>query len=155
MLQCTAVTALPLDEALAALMGTDDGPDDMDDLLGDKPYVLCELGEHDEVVEHAARLWTAETEPPKSLWFLWTDSPGGHRIHHRLVTLPLCPVRIHHVRENYRQWCGLYDDHPGNHSFHVRDPLRDAYHAQIRSDAERAYGSAADDPGLHGDCDER
>ncbi|MFJ2025803.1 hypothetical protein ACIODW_18660 [Streptomyces sp. NPDC087897] len=146
MLQCTAVTALPPDEALAALVSMEGGPDDADDLLHDKPYVLCELGEHREAVEHAARLWTAETEPPASLWFLWTDSSGGHRVHHRLVTLALCPVRIHHVRENYRQWCGLYDHHPGNHSFHVRDPLRDAHHAQIRRDAERTYGGDTEDP---------
>lgn len=142
MLQCTAVTALPPDEALAALLSMDDGPDDTDDLLGDKPYVLCELGEHDEVVEHAARLWTAETEPPKSLWFLWADRAGDHRF----TTLPLCPVRIHHVRENYRQWCGLYEDHPGNHSFHVRDPLRDAHHAQIRRNAKRTHRRDTDNP---------
>ncbi|MFF8554071.1 hypothetical protein ACF058_14670 [Streptomyces sp. NPDC015501] len=145
MLQCTAVTTLPPGEALAVLLSMDDGPDDAGELLGGKPYVLCELGEHGELGEHAARLWTAETEPPVSLWFLWTDSTGGHRVHHRFTALPLCPVRIHHVKENYRQWCGLYDDHPGNHSFHVTDPLRDAHHAQIRSDAERAHESDTGD----------
>ncbi|MCC0580358.1 hypothetical protein, partial [Streptomyces californicus] len=110
MLQCTAITNLPPDEALPALLAMDDGPDDAEDLLEDKPYVLCELGEHDETAEHASRLWTAETEPPASLWFLWATSAGGHRVHHRLVLLALCPYRIHHLRENYRQWCGLYED---------------------------------------------
>ncbi|MFI1805340.1 hypothetical protein ACH415_17225 [Streptomyces californicus] len=146
MLQCTAITNLPHDEALPALLAMDDGPDDAEDLLDDKPYVLCELGEHDETTEHAARLWTAETEPPASLWFLWTTSAGGHRVHHRLVLLALCPYRIHRLRENYRQWCGLYEDHPGNHSFHITDPLRDAHHAHIRHNAQRTHRRETDDP---------
>ncbi|WP_050491177.1 hypothetical protein [Streptomyces sp. NRRL WC-3540] len=111
MLQCTAITNLPPDEALPALLAMDDGPDDAEDLLEDKPYVLCELGEHDETAEHASRLWTAETEPPASLWFL----------------------------------CGLYEDHPGNHSFHITDPLRDAHHAHIRHNAQRARDDDGDD----------
>ncbi|WP_031015701.1 hypothetical protein [Streptomyces californicus] len=73
-----------------------------------------------------------------SLWFLWATSAGGHRVHHRLVLLALCPYRIHRLRENYRQWCGLYEDHPGSHSFHIADPLRDAHHAHIRHNAQRA-----------------
>ncbi|WP_032752257.1 hypothetical protein [Streptomyces sp. NRRL B-1381] len=102
MLQCTAITNLPHDEALPALLAMDDGPDDAEDLLDDKPYVLCELGEHDETTEHAARLWTAE--------------------------------------------CGLYEDHPGNHSFHITDPLRDAHHAHIRHNAQRTHRCDTDDP---------
>ncbi|WP_043368771.1 hypothetical protein [Streptomyces griseus] len=96
MLQCTAITNLPPDEALPALLAMDDGPDDAEDLLEDKPYVLCELGEHDETAEHASR-------------------------------------------------CGLYEDHPGNHSFHITDPLRDAHHAHIRHNAQRARDDDGDD----------
>ncbi|NEC21213.1 hypothetical protein [Streptomyces parvus] len=142
MLQCTAVTALPRDEALIALVCMEGGPDDAGDHLDEKPYVLCELGEHDEAAEHAAHLWAAEAEPA-SLWFLWTVS-GGFRVYHRFVSRSTCPVRIHHVEEDYRQWCALYDDHPSDHSFNVRDPLRDAYYAQIRRDAQRYF--AHDDP---------
>ncbi len=135
MLQCTTVTALPRDEAFAALGRMGDA-DDAADMLDEKPYVSCELGEHGDEAEHAAHLWTAETDPPAGLWFLWTESEGGYRVHHQFVTRALCPVRIHYVKEDRREWCAYYDGHPGNHSFHVRDPLREAHHAQIRRDAD-------------------
>ncbi|MDT0433060.1 hypothetical protein, partial [Streptomyces salyersiae] len=102
MLQCTAFTALPPDEALKALGSMEGGPEDASDHLDDKHYVLCVLGEHDEKTEHAAHLWTAETEPSKGLWFLWTESEGGHRVCHRFVTLTMCAVRLHHIEEDYR-----------------------------------------------------
>ncbi|MFE9455628.1 hypothetical protein [Streptomyces californicus] len=107
------------------------------------PYVLCELGEHDQATEHACHLWTAETDPPLSLWFRWVDSEGT-RVHHRLVLLAMCPAVFHHFVEGYRKWCAYYDEHPGDHSFHVRDPLRDEYHAQIRREAQRPPSD--DDP---------
>lgn len=94
-LQCTAVTPLPAGEALVALLGMRGGPDDAVDLLAEMGFVLCESGEHTEETEHAARLWTAETQPPRGLWFLWTGSGGGLRVHHRFTTLTLCPARLH------------------------------------------------------------
>ncbi|WP_228990284.1 hypothetical protein [Streptomyces sp. DH8] len=149
MLQCTAVTPLPAGEALVALLGMRGGPDDAVDLLAEMGFVLCESGEHTEETEHAARLWTAETQPPRGLWFLWTGSGGGLRVHHRFTTLTLCPARLHDVKEDYRQWCGLYEGHPGPHSFHVRDPLKELLHERTRREARgRACG---DDPSGDGE----
>ncbi|MFE9459023.1 hypothetical protein [Streptomyces californicus] len=158
MLQCTTVTRLPPGEALSALRGMRGGPDDADDLLADTGFVLCELGVHEEATEHAARLWTAELQPPEGLWFLWSDTSGLFT-RHRFTTLTLCPVRHIDVREGSRQWCNLYEDHPGAHGFHVRDPLKDLLHARIRFEAQRRFregepdedGPGQDDPAEHHD----
>ncbi|MDJ1644509.1 hypothetical protein [Streptomyces pakalii] len=136
-LQCTAVTDTPITHALVALVEMPGGPDDPDDHLADRPYVLCELGEHDEDTEHAAHLWTAETEPPQHLWFRWTESGSGLRVHHRFVILPGCPARFINIDEGYRQWCGFPDEHPGDHSFRITDPLRDALAERARLEAQR------------------
>ncbi|WP_307669408.1 hypothetical protein [Streptomyces sp. V2I9] len=138
------MTPLPAGEALVALLGMRGGPDDAVDHLADMDFVLCELGEHTDETEHTAHLWTAETQPPRGLWFLWTGNDGGLRVHHRFTTLPLCPARLHHVREGYRQWCSLFDGHPGNHSFHVRDPLQDLLHERTQREARRR--TSRDDP---------
>lgn len=136
MLQCTAVTETPVGEALVALVRMKGAPDDPDEHLAEKPYLLCELGEHTDDTEHAAHLWTAETEPPRDLWFLWTVS-GAHRIYHRFATLTMCPAKFTDVDEGYRQWCGLFDGHPHAHSFHVTDPLREALAERARHEARR------------------
>ncbi|MFI1185532.1 hypothetical protein [Streptomyces californicus] len=144
-LQCTTVTPLPTGEALDALLAMPGGPDDAADHLADMPFVLCELGEHAEETEHAAHLWTAEEQPPPGLWFLWTGNDGGLRVHHRFATLTMCPARLHDLRKDSRQWCGLFEDHPGPHSFHVRDPLKELLHERTRREARRR--TAGDDPG--------
>ncbi|MEV3892033.1 hypothetical protein OHA57_08030 [Streptomyces anulatus] len=148
MLQCTAVTETPLGEALVALVRMNGGPDDPDEHLAEKDYLLCELGEHNNDTEHAAHMWTAETEPPCNLWFLWTVS-GPHRIHHRFATLPMCPAKLTDVHEGYRQWCGLFDGHPHSHSFHVTDPLREALAERARREARRLISEDKPDDTEH------
>ncbi|WP_306340388.1 hypothetical protein [Streptomyces sp. AS13] len=144
-LQCTTVTPLPTGEALAALLAMPGGPDDAADHLADMAFVLCELGEHTDETEHAAHLWTAEAQPPPGLWFLWTGNDGGLRVHHRFATLTMCPARLHDLREDSRRWCGLFEDHPGRHSFDVSDPLRELLHERIRREARRR--AVAEDSG--------
>lgn len=90
MLQCTAVARLPAAEALAALRDMSGGPDDADDHLADMAFVLCELGVHDQGTDHAARLWTAEEQPPVGLWFMWTEV-SRHMGDHYFATFRLCP----------------------------------------------------------------
>ncbi|MFB6909159.1 hypothetical protein ACFCWB_33270 [Streptomyces bacillaris] len=137
-LQCTAVTQLPPGETLVALLGMRDGPDDADDYLADKGIVLCELGDHTDDIEHAARLWSAESEPPLDLWFRWTMGSGAHRIYHRFATVPACPAILRTMEDDSRQWCGFFaEHHPLPHSFDVVDPLRDAIAEQARRDARR------------------
>ncbi len=90
MLQCTAVTEIPVPEALVALLDLEGGPDDPRDAMADDCFLLCELGEHDESVEHAAHLWTAEPHGEQDLWLLWAGT-GAHRVY-RFATPPPCPV---------------------------------------------------------------
>ncbi|MEU2821549.1 hypothetical protein ABZ763_04500 [Streptomyces bacillaris] len=91
MLQCTAVTEIPVPEALVALLDLEGGPDDPRDAMADDCFLLCELGEHDESVEHATHLWTAEPHGEQDLWLLWAGtgariaSAGSRR---RLRALP-------------------------------------------------------------------
>ncbi|WP_103530321.1 hypothetical protein [Streptomyces sp. SM11] len=60
-------------EAIVALLDMSGGTDDVDGLLSDMGFALCELGVHDKDTDHAARLWTAEKQHPKGLWFMWTE----------------------------------------------------------------------------------
>ncbi|MFJ5740211.1 hypothetical protein [Streptomyces microflavus] len=124
-------------EALVALLDMSGGPDDVNDHLAGKGFVLCELGVHDEDTDHAARLWTAEKKPPKGLWFMWTEITDLI-VFHRFATLTLCPYwQI--VEEDSRDWCNFYEDHPAPHSFHVSDPLRDLLHEQTRLEAQQRF----------------
>ncbi|MFJ1789571.1 hypothetical protein ACIOML_35340 [Streptomyces anulatus] len=133
-------------EALVALVRMEGAPDDPDEHLAEKAYLLCELGEHTDDIEHAAHLWTAETEPPRDLWFLWTVG-GAHRIYHRFVSLPMCPVKFTDAHEGYRRWCALFEGHPHSHSFHVADPLREALAERARHEARRLISEGDSDGG--------
>lgn len=135
MLQCTAVTPTPEDEALEALEDMEGAPDDADFHIYSHEHLLCQLGEHDEKTEHAAHIWTTETQPPRSLWFRWTGA-HGHRVY-RLVTLAMCPAILSDLEQGSREWCGLFDDHPTPHSFYVTDPLRDLLIERARREARR------------------
>ncbi|MGC4928111.1 hypothetical protein [Streptomyces sp. DT117] len=113
------------------------GPNDAEDHLADMGFVLCELSAHDTDTDHAARLWTAEAQPPRGLWFMWTRI-SDHMVLHRFVTLTLCPYwKV--GEEDSRDWCNFYEDHPDLHQFHVRDPLRDLLHKRTRLEAEQRF----------------
>ncbi|MBD2828067.1 hypothetical protein ID875_06405 [Streptomyces globisporus] len=137
MLQCTAITNLPHDEALPALLAMDDCPDDAEDLLDDKPYVLCELGEHDETTEHAARLWTAETEPPRAC------GSCGRRVREATASTtgssssPCAPTASTTSARTTGSGAACTRLTPQPQLPHHR-PLRDAHHAHIRHNAQRA-----------------
>ncbi|MFH8880544.1 hypothetical protein [Streptomyces californicus] len=123
MLQCTAVTDIPYAEALLALATMDGGPAHPADYVEQDDFVLCELGEHDESVEHAAHLWLAETTFGEELWLLWSGD-GAHRVH-RLDVLPVCPARLRVLATGAVTLCAFFDHHSGPHSFSVTDPLGD------------------------------
>ncbi|MFD3974291.1 hypothetical protein [Streptomyces cyaneofuscatus] len=124
MLQCTAVTDVPYHEALLALATMEGGPERPADVLAPDEFLLCELGEHDESVEHAAYLWAAQTpDVDQDLWLLWTGA-GAHRVY-RLATLPVCPARLRELATRTITPCAYFDHHPDPHSFHVTDPLGD------------------------------
>ncbi|MFJ7081839.1 hypothetical protein ACIQU8_01175 [Streptomyces griseus] len=119
MLQCTAVTLLPPDAVsrLTAL-GTD-GPEDPE------PYVLCELGTHDDGphTEHAAYLRPGRTPDSPALWFFWTGS-GPERTH-RAESASWCPAVLRRLDSGLVRRCALFDHHTAPHSWDVTDPLGD------------------------------
>ncbi|MEU7344155.1 hypothetical protein ABZ778_09525 [Streptomyces bacillaris] len=123
MLQCTAVTDLPIIEALAALTTMEGAPAHPPDALPEG-FVLCELAEHDETAEHASYLCAAETREDRDLWFIWTGT-GAHRVH-RFDVLPLCLAALHERPTGLIRQCLLFRHHrPRDHSFFVTDPLRE------------------------------
>ncbi|MFG3404744.1 hypothetical protein [Streptomyces sp. NPDC048142] len=117
MLQCTAVTPFPDDDTLACLATVDDRPGRPD------PYLLCELGEHDDRVEHAAHLWPAETPDAPAPWFFWTGT-GTDRAH-RVDTVPWCPALLRDLGTGVVRLCAFFDHHVTPHSWSVTDPLGD------------------------------
>ncbi|NEC24214.1 hypothetical protein [Streptomyces parvus] len=132
MLQCTAVTDVPFHEALLALATTQGGPEHPPDVLAEDKFPLCELGEHDEAADHAARLWAADGPgDDRDLWFLWADV-GTHRVY-RFADLPLCPALLRHLTTRTVTPCAYFGHHPGPHSWAVTDPLGDLI-------AERVHG---------------
>ncbi len=58
----------------------------------------------------------------------------------------MCPARLHDLREDSRRWCGLFEEHPGRHSFDVSDPLRELLHERIRREARRRAAEEGSDP---------
>ncbi|MFF9639450.1 hypothetical protein ACF1D2_33335 [Streptomyces bacillaris] len=115
------MTPVPFAEALLALATMEGGPEHPADVLDQDEFLLCELGEHDETVEHGAHLWSADTPDDRELWLLWTGS-GTHRLY-RLDTLPVCPARLRNFVTYTVTVCAYFDHHPGPHSFSVTDPL--------------------------------
>lgn len=104
MLQCTAVTDVPEADVLAALTTMPGGPDDPRDTRLDG-HVLCELGEHDEQAEHAARLWAADPPVMRDLWLLWTGT-GTRRVR-RCVGLRPCPAVLRRLSTDSVCQCSL------------------------------------------------
>ncbi|WP_069742375.1 hypothetical protein [Streptomyces sp. EN23] len=119
MLQCTAVTLLPPD---AVLRLTAPGADSTED---PEPYVLCELGTHDdhEHTEHAAYLRPGRTPDAPALWFFWTGR-GPERTH-RAESSPWCPAVLRRLDSGVVRRCALFDHHTAAHSWDVTDPLGD------------------------------
>lgn len=136
MLQCTAVTPVPFAEALLALATMEGGPEHPADVLDQDDFLLCELGEHDESVEHAGHLWAADIPgEDQDLWLRWTGS-GTHRVY-RLDVLPLCPALLRDFVMRTVTLCAYFDHHPGPHSFSVTDPLGELISGHVHADAQR------------------
>lgn len=121
MLQCTAVTRIPLTDVLTALVTLDGGPADPADALAPTPYVLCELGEHDTRTEHAALLRPAEAPDRPALWFFWSGTDMD-RVH-RVETVPWCPAALRNLDTDTVLRCSFFDRHAADHSWGVTDPL--------------------------------
>ncbi|MGW9304190.1 hypothetical protein ACWHA3_25675 [Streptomyces cyaneofuscatus] len=132
MLQCTAVTRVPLSEVLTALVTMPHGPDTPPDDFTLDHYVLCELGEHDARTEHAALLSSAELPHRPALWFFWAGD-GTERVH-RIVTVPWCPAVLHTFATDSVLQCALFDRHTPPHSWGVTDPLGDLIAGPVGSD---------------------
>ncbi|MFD4224457.1 hypothetical protein [Streptomyces griseus] len=127
MLQCTAVTLLPPDAVLRLTAPGTDGPEDPE------PYVLCELGTHDDGphTEHAAYLQPGRTPDSPALWFFWTGS-GPERAH-RAESAPWCPAVLRRLDSGLVRRCALFDHHTAAHSWDVTDPLGDLIAEQLVS----------------------
>ncbi|MFE7335922.1 hypothetical protein [Streptomyces griseus] len=119
MLQCTAVTLLPPDAVSRLTAPGTDGPEDPE------PYVLCELGTHDDRphTEHAAYLRPGRTPDSPALWFFWTGS-GPERTH-RAESASWCPAVLRRLDSGLVRRCALFDHHTAPHSWDVTDPLGD------------------------------
>ncbi|BFP55414.1 hypothetical protein OG554_12040 [Streptomyces griseus] len=127
MLQCTAVTLLPPDAVLRLTAPGTDGPEDPE------PYVLCELGAHDNrQTEHAAYLRPGRTPDSPALWFFWTGS-GPERAH-RAESAPWCPAVLRRLDSGLVRRCALFDHHTAPHSWDVTDPLGDLLAEQLVPD---------------------
>ncbi|MFE1478121.1 hypothetical protein ACFW6N_30255 [Streptomyces cyaneofuscatus] len=137
-LQCTAVTRIPLSDVLTALVTMDGEPDASADTLASDHYVLCELGEHDTLSEHAALLSPAEVPHRPALWFFWTGS-GTDRAH-RVTTVPWCPAVLRTFATDSVLQCAFFGHHTAPHSWDVTDPLGDLLAGPVTS------GNATDDP---------
>ncbi|MER6638514.1 hypothetical protein [Streptomyces microflavus] len=140
MLQCTAVTRVPLSEVLIALVTMPEGPDTPpdDDFTLDH-YVLCELGEHASHIDHAALLYPAENPDRPALWFFWTGTDTDRT--HRITTAPWCPAILRHLRTDATLRCSFFNSHPTGHSWEVTDPLGDLIAGPAGTD-----DGATDDP---------
>ncbi|MEW2069972.1 hypothetical protein [Streptomyces sp. NPDC007346] len=123
MLQCTAVTRVPLSDALTALVTMSGGPDTPPDDFTFDHYVLCELGEHDTHTEHAALLCPADAPDRPALWFRWTGTDTDRT--HRIRTMPWCPAALRNLDTDALLRCSFFDHHPTGHSWDVTDPLAD------------------------------
>ncbi|WP_137233370.1 hypothetical protein [Streptomyces sp. BPSDS2] len=119
MLQCTAVTLLPPDAVSRLSAPGTDGPEDPE------PYVLCELGTHDDGphTEHAAYLRPGRTPDSPALWFFWTGS--GPERSHRAESAPWRPAVLRRLDSGLVRRCALFDHHTAPHSWDVTDPLGD------------------------------
>ncbi|WP_371625276.1 hypothetical protein OG245_22425 [Streptomyces sp. NBC_01116] len=135
MLQCTAFTELPEMGARVALMGLEGGPGAAPEAPDPDEFLLCELGEHDEEVEHAAQLWSASARAGRDLWMFWTDA--DQRRTFRFTELLPCPAVIHRLSVREGDACVLYDRHPAAHSWDVKDPLADLMAERIREEVRR------------------
>ncbi|MER7040823.1 hypothetical protein [Streptomyces microflavus] len=133
MLQCTAVTDVPLSDALVALATMGGGSDDPSHDLSLDHFLLCELGEHDSRTEHAALLRPSETPSRPALWFFWTGA-GPDRVH-RIGPAPWCPAVLRLLDTGSVLQCSFFDRHTASHSWDVTDPLGDLL----------AYGSVSDE----------
>lgn len=127
MLQCTAVTSFPLDDVPPLLATLEDGP-------APDPYLLCELGEHDQHTEHAAYLGPGGTPGAPALWLLWTGN-GPERVH-RAEAAPWCPAVLRDLGTGVVRRCAFFDHHTASHSWGVTDPLGDLIAERLVSDED-------------------
>ncbi|MFJ9976079.1 hypothetical protein [Streptomyces cyaneofuscatus] len=142
MLQCTALTRLPLSEVLTALVTMPYGPDaPPGDFTLDHHYVLCELGDHDTVTDHAALLSPAEDPDRPALWFFWSGTDTDRT--HRITTAPWCPAVLRNLSADAVLPCSLFTGHPTGHSWDITDPLADLISGAVGTDTD---DDASDDP---------
>ena len=113
MLQCTAVTELPVMKALLLLRAFGENADQ----LWTDDFVLCELGEsHDG--EHGDLIAVRDDDESVGLWLLWGE--GGSR----MEWLPWCDAEC-----DQGDTCGRFLGHGAGHAWEVIDPTREALRA--------------------------
>ncbi|WP_432149803.1 hypothetical protein [Streptomyces sp. bgisy029] len=132
MLQCTAVTRIPLGEVTVALVTMADGPGTPPDDFTLDHYVLCELGEHDALTDHAALLGAADEPDRPALWFFWTGTDTDRT--HRVQTQPWCPATLRNLAADALLRCSFFNDHTTGHSWDVTDPLGDLIAGPLSTD---------------------
>ncbi|MFJ1612269.1 hypothetical protein ACIODT_02275 [Streptomyces sp. NPDC088251] len=142
MLQCTALTDIPELDAFVALLDMENGPDHPPDVLALYDHLLCELGEHDEYTEHAARLWPVELPDVRDLWMFWTGT-GAHRVY-RFDERPICQAVSRRLPVRHTRVCRLFAQHSATHSWDVTDPLGDLLTDIAREEVRRLYEEADD-----------
>ncbi|CAM5383145.1 hypothetical protein ACTFBT_27080 [Streptomyces microflavus] len=142
MLQCTAVTRIPLGEVTVALVTLAGEPGTPPDGFTLDHYVLCELGEHDTLTDHAALLSAAAEPNRPALWFFWTGTDTD-RTHH-IRAEPWCPATLRNLDTDALLQCSFFNDHTIGHSWDVTDPLGDLIAGALSSD--NASGDSRERP---------
>ncbi|MEU8989954.1 hypothetical protein AB0C98_26585 [Streptomyces sp. NPDC048558] len=113
---------LPARETIAQIITADDPPAHPARFASG--YAVCELGDG-HGGEHADHLWDC-ANPDEAVWFLWSETD------HQFVTFSWCPDE----RAN-GDACGLYAEHPPEHSWDVVDPTQEALKQDVTAHPER------------------
>ncbi|MGW6457128.1 hypothetical protein ACWF94_14605 [Streptomyces sp. NPDC055078] len=121
---CGAVDALPVRLAVVIVETAPDGAG-RPDL---EAFLRCPLEEHASG-PHYALVWQLDDAARGEMWVRWADG----QVPECSLTLPDCPG--HNGRTGAaEEGCTLFADHPGAHSFDLRDPGDEA----LRSSPEYA-----------------
>ncbi|MGA5469190.1 hypothetical protein ACPCUK_10215 [Streptomyces arboris] len=132
------MTRIALGEVTVALVTMTGGPGTPPDDFTLDHYVLCELGEHGPLTDHAALLSAADAPDRPALWFFWTGTDMDRT--HSIRARPWCPAILRNLDTDAVLKCSFFNRHATGHSWDVTDPLGDLIAGPLSTD------DTSDDP---------